>query len=73
MPRRLRPADFAGDAPEMAMALIGAVLLGWLLIGTVPTAYTWAGAALIGGSGLYTVWRERRLHKEEIVPRHPLA
>jgi DNA-3-methyladenine glycosylase len=27
MPRRLKPADFAGDAPEMAQALIGAVLL----------------------------------------------
>ncbi|MDE2606951.1 MAG: DNA-3-methyladenine glycosylase [Burkholderiales bacterium] len=27
MPRRLRPADFAGDAPEVARALIGAVLL----------------------------------------------
>lgn len=27
MPRRLRPADFEGDAPDMARALIGAVLL----------------------------------------------
>jgi DNA-3-methyladenine glycosylase len=27
MPRRLRSADFAGDAPEVARALIGAVLL----------------------------------------------
>jgi DNA-3-methyladenine glycosylase len=27
MPRRLRPADFAGNAPQMAQALIGAVLL----------------------------------------------
>ena len=27
MPRRLRPADFAGDAPAVAQALIGAVLL----------------------------------------------
>ncbi|MCD6079169.1 MAG: putative 3-methyladenine glycosylase [Ramlibacter sp.] len=27
MPRRLRPADFAGDAHDMAVALIGAVLL----------------------------------------------
>jgi DNA-3-methyladenine glycosylase len=27
MPRRLRPADFAGDAPVVARALIGAVLL----------------------------------------------
>jgi DNA-3-methyladenine glycosylase len=27
MPRRLKPADFAGDAPDVARALIGAVLL----------------------------------------------
>ena len=27
MPRRLRPADFEGDAPDVAHALIGAVLL----------------------------------------------
>jgi len=27
MPRRLRPADFAADAPQVARTLIGAVLL----------------------------------------------
>lgn len=73
MTASLHAAPIAALTPFDYLQLIGAVLLGWLLIGTVPTTYTWAGAALIGGSGLYTVWRERRLHREEILPRHPLA
>jgi drug/metabolite transporter (DMT)-like permease len=76
MTESLHAAPVSAVAPFDYVQLILVALLGWLLIGTQPTPYTWAGAALIGGSGLYTMWRERRLHRETAVsatPPHGLA
>ena len=42
-------------------SLLWATLFGWLLFGTLPVAATWIGAALVIASGLYIVWRERRV------------
>jgi drug/metabolite transporter (DMT)-like permease len=67
MTASLHAAPVAALTPFDYIQLILAALLGWLLIGTVPTPYTWAGAALIGGSGFYTMWRERRLHLRQVV------
>ncbi len=50
-------------APFDYLQLFGAMLLGWLLLGTLPTVHTLAGAALIIAAGLYTVWREQRRRK----------
>jgi drug/metabolite transporter (DMT)-like permease len=41
------------------------VLLGWWLFETRPPASTWAGAAVIVASGLYTVYREHRLGRDQ--------
>jgi len=71
MTASLHAAPVAALTPFDYLQLIGAVALGWLLLGSVPTAYTWAGAALIGGSGLYTMWRERRRHVSREVPATP--
>lgn len=46
------PMDYSG--------LIWATLFGWTLFGALPTAWTWIGAPVIIGSGLYIAWRERR-------------
>jgi drug/metabolite transporter (DMT)-like permease len=64
----LREAPVSVLAPFDYVQLIGAVLLGWLLVGTTPTLNTWAGATLIAGSGLYTVWREHRRRRDRAVP-----
>jgi drug/metabolite transporter (DMT)-like permease len=48
------PMDYSG--------LVWATLYGWLLFGVLPTPYTWMGAPIIIASGLYIVYRERRLH-----------
>jgi drug/metabolite transporter (DMT)-like permease len=45
--------------------LLWAVLLGWWLFETRPPASTWAGAAVIVASGLYTVYREHRLGRDQ--------
>ncbi|WP_395611462.1 DMT family transporter [Allosphingosinicella sp.] len=44
--------------------LLWAVMLGWLLWGTHPAATTWLGAAIIVGSGLYTLYREHKLGRD---------
>lgn len=49
--------------------LLWAVLLGWLLWGAHPATTTWIGAAIIVGSGLYTLYREQRLGKDRAAER----
>jgi drug/metabolite transporter (DMT)-like permease len=46
--------------------LLWAVLLGWAIFGNQPPATTWAGAAAIIASGLYTLYREHKLGREKV-------
>lgn len=48
-------------APFQYLEIISATLLGLIFFGDFPDALTWAGTALIIGSGLYVFLRERRL------------
>ena len=57
---RLAPAALA--APFDYTSMIWAVLLGFLIWGDVPTAGVLAGAALVIGSGLFILHRERVRH-----------
>ena len=43
--------------------LITAAAFGYAVFGDIPDRYTWFGAALIVGSGLLVVWRERARRK----------
>ena len=43
--------------------LITAAAFGYVIFDDIPDRYTWLGAALIVGSGLIVVWRERARHK----------
>ncbi len=58
----LRHAPVSVVMPFDYLQLFAAMLFGWLMFSTVPTLSTLAGAALIIGSGLYTVVRERQRH-----------
>jgi drug/metabolite transporter (DMT)-like permease len=64
----LRFAPVSVVVPFDYTQLIWAVLLGWLLFGTRPAASTWAGAALIVASGLYTLFREHKLGRDKPRP-----
>lgn len=44
--------------------LIGATIIGYLAFGDFPDSWTWVGAAVIVGSGLYITYRESRLGRE---------
>lgn len=61
----LRFAPISTIAPFDYTQLLWAVLLGWAIWDVHAPAATWAGAALIIGGGLYTLYRERRLGREK--------
>ena len=64
----LRFAPVSVVVPFDYTQLLWAVLLGWAIWGTHPPATTWAGAAVIIGSGLYTLYREHKLGREKVRP-----
>ncbi len=51
-------------APFSYIQLFWASLFGFLLFATLPDLWTWVGAAIIAGSGLYTAHRERARARE---------
>jgi drug/metabolite transporter (DMT)-like permease len=46
--------------PFTYVHLVFATTIGWLVFGDLPGALTFAGMALIAGSGLWLTWHERR-------------
>lgn len=57
-----RRAPASTLAPFFYAQLVGAVALGWLVFGNLPDRWTLAGAAVVTGSGLYLLRRERIRH-----------
>jgi drug/metabolite transporter (DMT)-like permease len=55
----LRFAPSATLAPLNYLEIVVSVVLGFLVFGDWPNALTWAGIAVIVGSGLYVIHRER--------------
>lgn len=55
----LKFAPSATLAPLHYLELVSAVALGYLVFGDFPNLLTWAGIAVIVGSGLYIIHRER--------------
>jgi drug/metabolite transporter (DMT)-like permease len=60
-----RHAPASVVAPFTYSSLIWATLSGWLVFSEWPARWTWVGAALIIGSGLYIYHRERKQHPED--------
>lgn len=57
------PMDYSG--------LLWATIYGWLLFGALPAPMTWAGAPIIIASGLFIVWREHRLGRQQTMTAAP--
>lgn len=47
-------------APLQYLEIVTATLFGWLVFDALPNTLKWLGIAIIIGSGLYIIWRERR-------------
>lgn len=60
--RAFQSGPAAVIAPLGYVELIGTTILGYLIFGNFPDAWTWFGAAIIIASGIYIAFRERRRH-----------
>ncbi|MBP2236857.1 S-adenosylmethionine uptake transporter [Sinorhizobium kostiense] len=63
-----RAAPASVLAPLQYLEIVSATILGWLVFGDLPDALKWLGIAIIIASGLYIIWRERKLQKSASVP-----
>lgn len=55
-------------APFDYVAMVWAMLLGFLFFAEIPERLVLVGAAIVVASGLYIAWRERQLHRVRGVP-----
>lgn len=68
----LRYAPVSVVVPFDYAQILWAALLGWLIFADHAPATTWAGAAVIVASGLYTVHREHKLGRDKPKEEAPL-
>ncbi len=61
-------AEAGALAPLQYLEIISAVLIGWFVFADFPDRLTWAGTAIIIGSGIYVFYRERQLARREMKP-----
>jgi drug/metabolite transporter (DMT)-like permease len=66
MTSSLSRAPVAVLAPFDYFQLLWATIVGWLLWSRSPSASTLAGGLLIAASGIYTGFREHRLHRRAV-------
>ena len=55
---QLAPASLL--QPFTYVQLVAAVFIGFVVFGDVPDLWTWVGSAIVVGSGLYVLFRQRR-------------
>lgn len=60
----MRVGDVGFVAPFRYASLVVAVIAGMAVFGERPDGWTIAGSLIVVGSGLYALWRERRLTAE---------
>ncbi len=58
-----RYAEAAAIAPLEYLSMVGALILGYLVWNDIPSLDVFAGIALVVASGLFILYRERRLSK----------
>ncbi len=63
-----RSAPASTLAPLQYLEIVSATILGWFVFGHLPDAVKWLGIAIIIASGLYVIWRERKLNKTATIP-----
>ncbi len=64
-----RAAPASVVAPLQYFEIVSATLFGWLVFGDFPDPMKWLGISIIIGSGLYIIWRERRVASTKPVTR----
>ncbi len=63
----MRTGDISFIAPFRYTALLWALMLGFVIFGDVPDLLTTIGSAIVVGSGLYSLYRERVVGRRRII------
>jgi len=58
-------------APFDYTSMVWAFLLGYFVFGELPSAFVYAGAAVVVACGLFVLWRERRSAKPRVLEGPP--
>jgi drug/metabolite transporter (DMT)-like permease len=61
-----RYASASVVAPFDFVAMLWAFVFGYAFFGEIPTVYVFIGSAIVAGSGLFVIWRERQRGIERI-------
>lgn len=64
----MRVGDIGFVAPFRYTSLVWALGLGWALFGTWPDTLTLAGAGIVIATGIFTLYRERKLARGGVEP-----
>lgn len=67
----MRVGEIGVVAPFRYTSLVVAIILGVLVFGDWPDTVTFVGAAVVMGTGLFTLWRERHQTHHAPVPLRP--
>ncbi|WP_275783575.1 DMT family transporter [Pararhizobium gei] len=68
-----RAAPASVLAPLQYLEIVSATVFGWLVFDHLPDALKWLGIAIIIASGLYIIWRERKVNKQaSLAPVSPV-
>lgn len=60
----MRVGEISYVAPFRYTSLVVAIIAGLLVFGEWPDIWTWTGAVLVVGAGIYSIWREAQLRRE---------
>ena len=60
-------------APLQYFEIVSATLFGWLVFRDFPDPVKWLGIGIIVGSGLYIIWRERRVASRPVTTTETTA
>ena len=63
-----RTGEIGFVAPFRYTMLLFAIIGGIVFYDEIPDGWTLAGAALVAGSGIYALYRERVVHRQKITP-----
>jgi drug/metabolite transporter (DMT)-like permease len=71
--RSLKLAPASVVVPYQYSLIVWSVLLGWLVFGELPDAWTITGGAIIIAAGLYIFWREQAVGRDHAPAPRPEA
>lgn len=68
----MRTGDLGFVSPFRYSILLFSTIAGMIVFREFPDALTWAGSAIIVATGVYTLYRERLVHRQAITPPAPV-